>query len=450
MGTDDEDRRPPRKRLLITAYHYDREFSMESRLSWHRAQQAAREYDVTVICARTDSSERRLPILADVGAGRSGNVVCLPLKRIERALMSVRATFYAGYRRWLRRAFRVAEQLHAAEPFALVHHMSFCGFREPSEGWRLGAPFVWGPIGGTHAFPMAYWRELEPMAALRELARNVLNQRQLRRSGRVLRARNAASAILAANRQVAGDLRATFGVLPVCLETGVSPRTDAPRRRRHSGEPLKILWSGRLRPWKGLSLLLKALAALPANCDYRLRVLGEGPSQRRWHRIARKIGVAHRVEWVGWPTYSEQLPHYDWADAFAFTSLRDTSGTGLLEALAAGAPIIGVNHQGAADIMTDDCAIRVPVSTPAATVAGVRDAVLRLSADDNCLERLSRGALARAEDFHWDAQWEFMRRIYQQALDAPTNAARATNAVFQDDPAHEYPSANSAALEAVC
>jgi glycosyltransferase involved in cell wall biosynthesis len=373
----------------------------------------------------------------------------VPLNRAEHALMSLRATFYAGYRRWLRRAFSAAEQLHAADPFALVHHTSFCGYREPSDGWRLGAPFVWGPIGGTHAFPMAYWRELEPLAALRELGRNLLNRRQMRRSGRVQLARNAAAAILAANRQVAGDLRATFGILPVCLETGVSPRTDAPRRRRHSGEPLKILWSGRLRPWKGLSLLLKALAALPADSDYRLRVLGEGPSQRRWQRLARKIGIAHRVEWVGWPEYSGQLPHYDWADAFAFTSLRDTSGTGLLEALAAGAPIIGVNHQGAADVMTDECAIRVPVSAPAATIAGFRDAVLRLSTDNDCLQRLRLGALARAADFHWETHWKFMRCVYHQALDAPAKAARPANAVFHGDE-HEYPPAKSAALEAVC
>lgn len=446
MGIDEEDRRPPRKRLLITAYHYDREFSMESRLSWHRAQQAAREYDVTVICARTDPSEMRPPMLADVAADRQVKIARVPLNRIERALMSVRATFYAGYRRWLRRAFRVAEQLHAAQPFALVHHMSYCGYREPSHGWRLGAPFVWGPIGGTHAFPMAFWRELEPLAALRELARNLINRRQMRRSGRVQRARNASAAVLAANQQVASDLRNAFGVLPVCLETGVSPRSEAPRRR---GEPLKILWSGRLRPWKGLSLLLKALAALPADCDYRLRVLGEGPSQRRWQRLAHKLGIDRRVEWVGWPEYSGQLPHYDWADAFAFTSLRDTSGTGLLEALAAGAPIIGVNHQGAADIMTDDCAIRVPVSTPAATIAGFRDAVLQLSTDRTCLDRLSLGAVERAKGFQWETHWEFMRRIYQQALDAPANAARAS-AVFQGGPQHEYPPARSKALEAVC
>jgi glycosyltransferase involved in cell wall biosynthesis len=176
-------------------------------------------------------------------------------------------------------------------------------------------------------------------------------------------------------------------------------------------------------------------------------VLGEGPSQRRWQRLARKLGVAPRVEWVGWPVYGGQLPHYDWADVFAFTSLRDTSGTGLLEALAAGAPIIGVDHQGAADIMTEHCAIRVPVTTPVATIAGFRAAVLQLSSDGALLEQLSHGALQRAADFHWEKHWQFMRRVYQQALGEPVaQPARPT-------PAHSL-TANalprtSAAFEAV-
>src|SRR5215213_2217352 len=121
------DRRP---RLLITAYHYDRAYSMESRLSWQRAQHAAAEYDVTVISARPQTSSPA----ADSGQ-RPVRVVPLRLNRLERMLMSVPGTYYLGYRLWHGRVFRLAQRLHAARPFALVHHVSFCGYREPSNGW---------------------------------------------------------------------------------------------------------------------------------------------------------------------------------------------------------------------------------------------------------------------------------------------------------------------------
>jgi hypothetical protein len=143
-------------------------------------------------------------------------------------------------------------------------------------------------------------------------------------------------------------------------------------------------------------------------------VLGVGGCERRWRRLAERLGIASSIEWCGWGNYSQVLPHYQWADVFAFTSLRDTSGAGLLDALAAGVPIVGVDHQGAADIMTDQCAIRVPVSGPAATIAGFRDAIVSLAHDGELLERLSRGALVRSREFHWDRQGEMMNRVYRQ------------------------------------
>lgn len=401
-----------RRRLLVTAYHYDCAYSMESRLSWQRAQHAASEYEVTVICARdemTTSGE------ANCNA-QPVDVVHLPLSRLERALMSLPGAYYLGYRLWHRRVFRTAQQLHTERPFDLVHHVSFCGYREPSDVWRLGVPFVWGPIGGTQLFPLRFLSQLDPVGAVRELVRNAANFCQLRLDRRVHRAVSSAASVLAANCEVATTLRAVVGVDTVVqLETGVDLADLSARSNRDDSQPLRILWSGRLQPWKGLPLLLRALAELPADCRYTLRILGQGPCQRRWQQLAARLGIDAHIEWAGWPEYPDQLAHYRWADVFAFTSLRDTSGTGLLEALAAGAPVIGVNHQGAADVMNERCAIAVPVSSPAAAIEGFRDAVARLAADRELLQSLSEGAVRRAEDFAWDRQWNVFREIYHRA-----------------------------------
>jgi glycosyltransferase involved in cell wall biosynthesis len=333
--------------------------------------------------------------------------------------MSFPGAYYLGYRLWHRRVFRRAQHLHAQRPFDLVHHVSFCGYREPSDGWRLGVPFVWGPIGGTQLFPVRFLNQLDPLGAVRELIRNVANYCQLRLDRRVRRAARSAASVLAANGEVACGLREVIGVDAVVqLETGVDgadPAALARRRVRDDSQPLRILWSGRLQPWKGLPLLLRALAKLPTECRYTLRVLGQGPCQRRWQRLAARLCVDANIEWAGWPEYPDQLTHYQWADVFTFTSLRDTSGTGLLEALAAGAPIIGLNHQGAADVMNERCAIAVPASTPAAAIDGFRDAVARLAADRGLLRLLSDGAVRRAEDFAWDRQWNVLREIYRRA-----------------------------------
>jgi glycosyltransferase involved in cell wall biosynthesis len=396
---------------------------MESRLSWRRAQHAANEYDVTVICAQGEGA-------TDAAARDHGvTAIELPINRLERALMSHEVAYYLGYRLWHRRVYRLAFGLHKARPFAMVHQVSLCGYREPSDCWRLGVPFVWGPIGGTPPFPLRFLGQLDLRGAARELVRNVVNACQLRFSPRVRSAMHASAAVLAANREVARDLDRRFGCTPrVQLETGVSDVRPTPRAARDADAPLKILWTGRLRSWKGLPILLRALADLPSGRKYVLRVMGAGSCLGRWQRLAAKLGIDGNIEWAGWPSYSEQLPHYEWADVFAFTSLRDTSGAGLLEALAAGAPIIGLDHQGAADVMSRDCAIPIPAASPKTAIAGFRDAIERLTIDGTELARLSEGAIARAREFHWDRQWRVMQSIYREALvKAPVAQDRAAS-----------------------
>lgn len=403
-----------RRRLLITAYHYDYAYSMESRLAWQRAQHAAREYDVTVLVAqpqvyRSASEE------ASTANGVALEV--LPHNGLERALMRIPGCYYIGYRLWHRRAYAHARRLNAARPFALVHHVSFCGYREPSDCWQLTAPFVWGPVGGTQPFPAAFFGELGWTDAAREAIRNVANDLQLKFGRRIRRAARKASCVLAANCAVAADLERELKLQPhVQLETGVDLLPDATVRTADEDRPLRILWAGRLQPWKGFPLLLKGLAALPPDVRYSVRVLGQGPCEGRWRRLAEELGVAQHIDWIGWPDHIEaQLPHYRWADAFAFTSLRDTSGTGLLEALAAGAPLIGLDHQGVADIMTPRCALPIAAATPQSAIQGFKSAVARLADDRQLLATLSAGAIERARDFAWERQWNITKQIYESA-----------------------------------
>lgn len=442
----DEDGRPQRQRILILAYYFDRNETMETRLSWRRAHHAAEDYDVSVICRRADYTPHDGPPAA---ANPAIEVTEVGLNWVERFVQSIPGCLYLGYRLWHKRVLGIAEEMHRQQKFALVHHVSFCGYREPSDCWRIDAPFLWGPVGGTQSFPLRYAGQLRLSSALRELARNVVNAYQLRKSRRVRKAAAAASKILAANTTVSQHLAAAQrealqGQLPeVLLETGVDLIPGVEPRFRDPEQPLHILWSGRLRCWKGLPLLLKALAALPPQRRFRLRVLGEGQSERVWRKTARRLGISDSIEWIGWPAYSDQLQHYQWADVFAFTSLRDTSGTGLLEALASATPIVGLDHQGAADVMSPECAIKIPVTTPSATIRGFRDAMEQLAADEHLRHRLSVEALRRAARFSWDEQESAMRAIYPRVAQRVAAWCGATRQLPAETQA-EQPTENTA------
>ena len=354
-----------RQQVLLVTHTFDADFSMESRLSWFRATNAAKHYDVTVLCAEPYEEVR-----CDVDPQVPGlNVVTVPHSAIEKSLIQSPIGFYLAYRLWHLRVLKVAQQLHAKRPFALVHQVSYCGYREPGYCWKLGIPFVWGPIGGTQNVRLRFLSQFTTLGAVKEICRSVINKFQLRFGRRVGQALQAASKVFVANREIqASFLRARGVDLPCQLEIGIEPNAkhiaSPSRDLRDPQQPLHILWAGRLENWKALPLLLKAVAQIPPDMAIELRILGSGTQERSLKKLALRLEIEDRLDWVPLPDCGGRDEHYQWADMFAFTSLRDTSGTGLLESLAAGVPIVGLDHQGAHDIMTRDCAMPISVKTP--------------------------------------------------------------------------------------
>jgi len=112
----------------------------------------------------------------------------------------------------------------------------------------------------------------------------------------------------------------------------------------------------------------------------------------------------------------EALAQYDWADVLAFTSLRDTVGTVVPEALSYGVPLIALGHQGVAGVVTDDCAVKIPVTTPGQVEREFADAIARLARDRAEVERLSRGAVERSRQYLWSRNGEAMEEVYAGVL----------------------------------
>ena len=391
---------------------------MEERNGWQRAILAARYFDVTALYCPTESTaelERNIPTVL---APLSLKFVPIADDWFSRALKKFEPTFYFSYRHWHLLAYRAAKQIHVESPFQLTHLVSLCGFREPGFVWQLDVPHIWGPIGGTHHLPFPFLSSLDVWNQFRESIRTVMNSYQLHCCRRVRKAMQRSAAVIAATKSAQSDLKSGFGIdTEIEIETGIDHEIDPPRVGTSHDRPLRLLWAGRLRAWKGLPILLNAMASLPKTTSVQLRVVGDGSCEKPWKRLAEKLGIAANIEWLPWPTYRESLGHYKWADVFAFTSLRDTSGTGLVEALAAGCPIIGLDHQGAADIMSEQCAIRVSVRDWSSAVSGFRDGIVRLANDRQEWLQLSHGASQRAFNYAWQQRRSYVTNVCCQIAD---------------------------------
>ena len=420
VAINERDRRP---RLLLLAYACSPARGSEGGVGWHRALQASRFCDTHVICQDGPMGDEIREHIEHNGAPPGLQFTYIPKTRPVQFLMQFPGLYYAGLNFWHRRAFAAAERLHAEAPFDLAHLANLCTFREPGYLWKLGIPHVWGPWGGTNNFPQRFLGEAGWSGAAVEMARTFVNGLQFRFGSRIRQSAKCGPVLV--TNVLAQDDFSRVHRLPSMLVpcNGINRVAEAGRVWEGGGRPLRILWSGELRPIKALPLLLKALAALPADVPWEARVLGRGRELSRWQRMARSLGVHDRITWAGWLPHAEAVQQFQWADIFAFTSLRDTFPTVLLEALAAGTPVVCLDHHGMRDIVTPECGIKVPLTTPEVVTAELAASIVSLANDPHHWEALSRGAVERAREFLWSRLGDAMGSIYRSVLKPASQTA---------------------------
>jgi glycosyltransferase involved in cell wall biosynthesis len=283
------------------------------------------------------------------------------------------------YGLWQLLAVGVARSLNRQQHFDLVHHVTYTSIHVPTQLWRLGLPTVFGPVGGGQTAPTSM---LEYFGAdKRAEERRTLLTRTLPYSPFHRQWLGKMSTVLAANQDTL-ELIQRMGRADVSLQFDNGVGTDylasEPRNFRAGASPVRIIWVGRLLPRKALPMALDALAKVQH--DWILTIVGNGLDEATVRGMISERGLSDRVHWAGRRlTWEEVRAAYLEHDVLLFTSLRETSGVQLLEAMALGLPIIALDLHGARDVVPDEAGIKVPVTTPAEVVCGLAAAIDRFA-----------------------------------------------------------------------
>jgi glycosyltransferase involved in cell wall biosynthesis len=106
------------------------------------------------------------------------------------------------------------------------------------------------------------------------------------------------------------------------------------------------------------------------------------------------------------------------AHAFLFTSLRDSAGSVVLEAMAHGLPIVTFNHQGVETFVPDEAGMKVPITTPHETIQSLARAIDELADSGPHIRRMQLAGWTFAKGQTWDRRAERMTQMYEQVLSA--------------------------------
>lgn len=173
-----------------------------------------------------------------------------------------------------------------------------------------------------------------------------------------------------------------------------------------------LLFVGRLRYYKGLDWLIRALPQIPA----RLIVAGAGPMGDEWRALAAQVGVADRMVWLGEVPDGDLPALYHLADLFVLPASHPSEAFGLVqvEAMAAGLPVVCTElGTGTSYVNQDGVTGRVvPPRDPGALAAAIND----LLADPARRSAMAAAAARRAAAFDVDRMVEGVLELYAEVL----------------------------------
>lgn len=200
------------------------------------------------------------------------------------------------------------------------------------------------------------------------------------------------------------DWRDKAHVVPIGIADGTRPAD------RSTAEPF-ILFVGRLVPYKGLSILIRAAAHLHSSA--RIVVVGKGPLRGALQSEAEQLGVADRIEFVGAVDDATLSNLFLRATAFCLPSINrlEAFGVVLLEAMRAGCPTIAsdIRESGVSWVN------RAGLSFPIGDAEALAHQMNRVLSDADLRTELSLKARKRFEsEFTRSTMTAGFERLYQQ------------------------------------
>ncbi len=406
-----------RLKVLLGCYACDPGYGSEPGMGWNFVSNIARHHDVHAIVEKGEFEETLTRFAAEHPEAVQNITFHFVPRTHHNTLRKIwPPSYYWFYRAWHRKAYKLAVELDKKENFDIVHQITISGFREPGFLWKLGKPFIWGPLGGFTDTPWCLLRCLGFGGAIHFGIRNIINGIQKRWGCSARAAARHSAAILTSTTKAVEEIRRFWGreavlMNEVGLETGHQQACSPPHE---NGTPLRICWAGEHIPRKALDLLLQALPHCKEKME--LHVLSKGPRMEAWKKLTHKLGLDDIVTFHGFVPREEAFRIMSSSHVFGITSVREDTSTVVFEAFRYGLPIIALDHCGFSTVIDETCGIKIPIQSHKQVISDYARHLDFLASHEDERQRLSTGAQSRCHLFTWENKMNTLNTLYFEAL----------------------------------
>jgi glycosyltransferase involved in cell wall biosynthesis len=406
-------------RVLLSAYQCGPGMGSVSQIGWEWYRRLAGQAQLTLV---THSRNRECLVAAGAPLGDS-EVIYIdtewfagPLYRFASRLFpkSQHAVFlvssadffvYDGAAlKLLRKRARDWDVVHAVTPVSPV---------AATRLHRLGIPLILGPWNGGLQSPTTFPEIMSDDSAWMYRIRNL---------GRLLDAwfgsTKKAALVLTATRSTDESLPRHTRTQRM-IENGVDLELFHPGvwNPPGPGNPLRIVFVGRLIPAKGLSMLLEAISRLQ-DLELQATIVGDGPLRAELESEVQSRQLGNVVRFTGAKPLHEIAEYIRAAHVFCLPCVRESGGAVLLESLASGVPILGVDYGGPAEIVEEGTGRKLSAAGREQLIEDLVDTFRDIVRNPEAWkQRGVKGRLQAEQRYGWDARIDAGLKIYRQVIE---------------------------------
>lgn len=403
-------------RVLLIAPQYDAEVPGESWSTYKWIQGISSQVETVVLTQhwpRWDASKS--PVAAQQVVNWDEPAIPGLNRRITWELKPTYPLFYHRARKWIK------EAQARGVVFDLIHQINPIALRYPCPARGLGVPYVIGPLAGSLPTPPAFRDDIAVSQWYRILRQ--FDWLRLRHDPWLRDSYSQAAAIIGVAPYIR-DLLVPCNPrrFEIMAETGVDRAGTAIKASPRPGQPLRLLFVGRLIRTKGILEAIESVALASRQCEVTLDVVGPGLMMNQCARLTRQLQATNIIKFHGPLSRADVFTWYEKSDVFLFPSWREPSGNVVFEALSQGLPVITSTIGGPGHVITDECGIRIAPTSRRQYVSDLASAIVALASDPSRLPALSAGALRRtAENALWPDKITRMLKLYRELLRDPAS-----------------------------
>lgn len=281
-------------------------------------------------------------------------------------------------------------------------------------------PFLLGPVNGGLPFPSGFQETAKQESAnlnfLRTLGRSLIPG--------YVETYKKADKILVGSTYTLQMLKEMFAIpnskTELFYENGISKDFLSQAKNASEGSKVKLLFVGRLVPYKCADVVIEALSHLDKEVQDKisLSIVGDGSERTNLEQQVQKLNLNHIVSFVGWVNQQQTLEYYSQSDIFCFPSIREFGGAVVLEAMACGLPCIVANNGGIAEYVTEETGFKIDPISREHLVQELTEKIKLLIKDEPLRKTMSLKAVERVQEFEWERKAHRIVAIYEELIEA--------------------------------